>query len=165
MRIDFSELTQLREQMQAAPRVVEEELLRAVTEADLLIEREVQDAWPVASGVSRASMTHVERVNGLHVEGFVGSSLNYVMPVDLGTRPHFPPVEALIDWVRTKLNIQNEKVARGVAFLVARKIARTGTKGAHAFESVLPRLEAQLDQIFAGAQARIAERVVGGRSA
>jgi hypothetical protein len=160
LRIDFAELTKLRGQMARAPEVVSQELLAAVTEADMLLEREVKDTWPVASGISRSSMTHVERVDGLHVEGFVGSSLNYVQPVDLGTKPHFPPVEALIDWVRTKLGITNEKEARGVAFLVARKIAREGTKGAHAFESVLERMRPQLERIFAAAQERIAKRLI-----
>jgi len=156
--IDFSELTRWRAQMEKAPTIVQEELIAAVTEADLLIEREIKDVWPTASGVSRASITHVERVAGLGVEGFVGSTLDYVQPVDLGTKPHFPPVEALIDWVRTKLGIANEKEARGVAFLIARKISRVGTKGAHVFDETLARLEPQLGAIFTAAQGRILAR-------
>ena len=163
IRFDFDELKTLQAQMASAPGVVSEEIDRAVTEADLMLEREIKDAWPVASGTSRASFTHVERVNGLAVEGFVGSSLGYVQPVDLGTRPHFPPVDALIDWVRQKLGIANERQARGVAFLIARKIARTGTKGAHVFETVLGRLAPQFERIFSAAQDRIAARVgIGG---
>lgn len=44
-----------------------------------------------------------------------------------GTRPHFPPPSALYDWVMVKLGIPMP-AARGVAFLIARKISEVGTK-------------------------------------
>lgn len=44
-----------------------------------------------------------------------------------GTRPHFPPPRALERWVRLKLGVPSEQVA-GVAFAVARAIARRGTR-------------------------------------
>jgi hypothetical protein len=55
------------------------------------------------------------------------------VPVELGTRPHFPPVDALMDWVKVKLGISSPTEARRVAFLVARKIAARGTQGAFMF--------------------------------
>jgi hypothetical protein len=161
IRIDYSELERLQGQMARAPEIVREELEAAVTEADLLVLREVQDEWPNASGVSRASMHHVERVAGIHVEGFVGSSLNYVQPVDLGTKPHFPPIDALTDWVASRFNTSSEKQARGIAFAIARKIALRGTKGKRVFPDVLSRLEPQLREIFTRAQDRIGRRLVG----
>jgi hypothetical protein len=33
------------------------------------------------------------------VIGVVGSPLAYALPVEIGTRPHFPPVAAILDWV------------------------------------------------------------------
>jgi hypothetical protein len=44
-----------------------------------------------------------------------------------GTRPHFPPPSALYDWVMVKLGIPMP-AARGVAFVIARKISQVGTK-------------------------------------
>ena len=44
-----------------------------------------------------------------------------------GTRPHFPPPSALYDWVVKKLGIPMP-AAKGVAFLIARKISKVGTK-------------------------------------
>ena len=44
-----------------------------------------------------------------------------------GTRPHFPPPSALYDWVMVKLGVPMP-AARGVAFLIARKISEVGTK-------------------------------------
>jgi len=52
----------------------------------------------------------------------------YGVAVRQGTRPHFPPYRALIPWVIRKLGISLEKEAARVAFLVARKISKVGTK-------------------------------------
>lgn len=162
IEIDFTELRRLQAQMAQAPNVVREELLTAMTEADLLVEREAKDRSPHAHGLLRDSIRGVETVNGLQVQGLVGSSLNYVQPVELGTKPHFPPIEPLVDWVKAKLGIQNEREARGVAFLIARKIARVGTKGAQMFERTLQAVEPQLRAIFGRAQERIAARLGSG---
>ena len=100
IRIDFDEIRQLEASYERAPEIVREELLRAVTEADLLINREVVDRMPSASGLMRQSVTHEERVEGLAVEGFVGSALNYVQPVELGdvvVRPRHADLEALAE--------------------------------------------------------------------
>lgn len=163
IRIDFERLTQLREQLAKNAQVVREELLAAVTEADALLLREVKERTPRASGTLRSSALAVERVTGpFGVEGLVGSPLNYAAPVELGTKPHFPPVDALVDWVKTKLGIQEEKEARGVAFLVARKISREGTKGAAMFGEALGDMQPQVEAIFVRAQDRIATRLLGG---
>ena len=55
-------------------------------------------------------------------------SFFYGVAVREGTKPHFPPIEALIPWVRKKLGIGDAKQARSVAFLIARKISRVGNK-------------------------------------
>ncbi|MBU1621822.1 MAG: hypothetical protein KKF27_20770 [Gammaproteobacteria bacterium] len=52
----------------------------------------------------------------------------YGVAVRQGTKPHFPPYRALIPWVMKKLGIATEKEAASVAYLVARKISRVGTR-------------------------------------
>jgi len=158
MEIDYGGAEQVAAAFAQAPDIAREELLRAVTEADSLLEREVREATPTAHGLLRAGMFHTEQVSESGVIGVVGSPLNYAEPVELGTRPHFPPIEPLIDWVKVKLGVP-EKEARGVAFLVARKIARSGTKGAFMFSKTLKAQEAAVGAIFHAALARIAERI------
>lgn len=51
----------------------------------------------------------------------------YGMAVVGGTRPHFPPYRKLIPWVEAVLGVHG-KQARSVAFLVARKISKVGTR-------------------------------------
>ncbi len=159
VHIEYGELAQLHAALGTAPEAVREELEAAITEADLLVLREVQDQWPHASGISRASMHTQEVVEGLRVEGFVGSPLHYVEAADLGTRPHFPPIDALVDWVRLRFNVSSEAQAEGIARAIAWKIYHRGTEGAHALDTVLTHLYPQLEQIFDAAQARIAARV------
>ncbi|SRR6266568_5603906 len=51
----------------------------------------------------------------------------YGTPVNFGSRPHFPPYEELIPWVKKKFGATDEKTARSIAFLIARKISQQGT--------------------------------------
>jgi hypothetical protein len=55
----------------------------------------------------------------------VGPTVKYGVFVEKGTRPHFPPPSALVRWARLKLGAADPERA---AFLIARKIARVGTK-------------------------------------
>lgn len=164
--IDFEQLRSLEANLRAAPGVVREELLAAMTEADMLLLREVKERMPSgafgASGGMKGRSFNEERVGEIGVEGFVGSSAPYTEYVELGTRPHFPPIEALIDWVKVKFSISDDREARGVAFLVARKISRVGTKGAGMFAQGFAAVEPQVRAIFNAAADRIAMRVTGG---
>lgn len=161
IRIDFSELTKLKAQYASSPDVVVQELSAAMTEADLLIEREVKERTPKAHGLLRESVIGVESINGLHVEGFVSSPLAYAVSVELGTKPHFPPIDALVDWVKVRFGVQSDKVARGIAFMIGRKIAVRGTKGAFMFERTFQAMDGQVTEIFGRAQQRIVDRLAG----
>ena len=68
----------------------------------------------------------------------------YGLFVEVGTRPHFPPPTALEGWVRRRLGISGDREAREVAFLIGRKIARTGTPGHFFFERALRGNEARI---------------------
>lgn len=143
-----------------APDIVREELRAAVTEADQLLEREVKDLTPTASGISRASIFSREQILPDGGIGVVGTSQPHVAYVELGTRPHFPPVEALEDWVRTKLAVPEKRV-HGVAYLIARKIAARGTLGVGMFHRTWARQQGAVARRFALARDRIVLRMAG----
>lgn len=159
--IDLGRFEQLGAGFQRAPEMTMRELEAAVTEADLLIEREVQDRMPTARGLLRASVFHEETVNDTGVTGLVATPLIYAEPVELGTKPHFPPVDALIDWVKLKLGISSDKAARGAAFAIAKKISLRGTPAQYPFRDTFLALEAQVHAIFDRAAARIAAQIPG----
>ena len=58
--------------------------------------------------------------------GFGGPSAPYAAAVHEGSRPHFPPSQALELWVRRVLGV-SPKDAPGVAFVIARAISKRGT--------------------------------------
>ena len=113
-----------------APEIVLDELETAMGSAVAYLLRETQEATPTASGVLRRSFIGgVDVVAALDaVFGTVGSSLPYALPVELGTKPHYPPLEPLIDWVELKLGLTGPE-AETAALGIQRKIGRVGTPG------------------------------------
>lgn len=106
----------------------------AMRRAALLIERDAKKNAPVDTGRLRSSISseiRTEGIGGEKVIGVVGSNVVYAAAVELGSRPHFPPPGVLDAWV--------SRHGGGDAFLVARAIARRGTKPSkflqRAFES------------------------------
>lgn len=52
----------------------------------------------------------------------------YAFFVEYGRRAgKFPPVDEIVQWVRKKLRIREPKAAKGIGFVIARKIAKKGT--------------------------------------
>ena len=93
-------------------------MLNAMRDSTLFVTRDAKINAPVDSGRLRASITPEVRTAGETVEGVVGSNVTYAPYVELGTRPHWPPLAALEVWARRH---------HTSAFLVARAIAERGT--------------------------------------
>ncbi len=134
LRVDTSQLKGVESLWKQFPEVMNASLLPVVTEIDLLLQGELQQQLPRgAGGISGGaglvgSLFTNEEVLSNNVIGMVASPLAYAEYVELGTKPHFPPIEPLQDWVTAKLGITDESEARSIAFLIARKISRVGTK-------------------------------------
>lgn len=162
---EFIGLPGLIEDWQRAPETVQAELHAATLEATLLLEREVRENTPVGIGGGgglRGSIGAREPVvNADQVIGVVGTALRYAEAVELGTKPHFPPVQPLADWAQFKLGIP-EAQARDVGFLIARKISRVGTEGAFMFRDALDAQRGQIGAIYARAHTRIRDALAAG---
>jgi hypothetical protein len=135
LRIDSSEVKGLGALWAHAPEIMGEEMHRAVAECDQLLAGELKQQLPKgAGGLSGGaglvgSVFTEEEVLANNVIGMVASPLPYAEYVEIGTRPHFPPLQPLEDWVQAKLGITDESERRSVAFLIARKISVKGTQG------------------------------------
>ena len=130
---DTNDIQPMLKKMDQFGRRVQAHFQRAMWESVLTLEAEVKERTPVGVGDSptghiRASIAGdvVSRDN--LIRGIVGTPAEYALPLEEGTRPHFPPPSALISWVHFKLGVSDAE-ARGVAFLVARSISRKGTMG------------------------------------
>ncbi len=171
IEFDTSAMQEYARFLKQAPRIAHEEMAVSVEEALSLLESQLKDLHaytPSATGMLRGSVYHQMRgtaiSQGLGVAGIVGSPLNYAVPVELGTKPHWigkKGIDSLEDWVRAKLGIGG-KEARSVAFAIRNKIATKGTKGAHMFERAFNDKEPQIQQIIAAAIPRIIARLEAG---
>lgn len=68
---------------------------------------------------------------------------DYWKYLEYGTKPHFPPVEKIAEWIRIKpvLPRPNTKgklpTQKQLAFMIARKISREGTKPTHTLQQTI----------------------------
>lgn len=72
----------------------------------------------------------------------------YALPVETGTRPHRPPIGALVLWVKAKLHVDDEKKAVSIAWAIAKTIEKRGTKGAFMFQQAFDALEGEVQPIL-----------------
>ena len=135
LREEQARMTQIVADLHGAP------MLEGMRNATLLVMRDAKRFAPVDTGRLRASITPEVRVSGpTTLQGIVGSNVTYAPFVELGTKPHWPPVGALATWARRHGT---------VAFLVARAISRRGTKAVkyleRAFDQNIGRIVGYLD--------------------
>lgn len=94
----------------------------------------------------------------------IGPGVEYGVFVAEGTRPHFPPYRAgsgLERWVRLKLGVQAPESVN-VAFLIARRIAATGTLPNEYHRRGLNRVFGEIITIWSEMQKLIVHRVLRG---
>lgn len=143
-----------------APEITRRELLGTMTEATLLVEREAKERTPKVTGMTAASIASDAFSTPAGVIGTVGSSQPSATFIELGTKPHMPPVEALVPWVRAVLGVDRKR-ERSVAYLVARKIARKGTKAQRPFGEAIAATDGQVLRMFDDAAGRVAAHLAG----
>lgn len=147
-----------------APEIVEEELLRAVLEGELLLQREVVERAPAGvgggGGLRGSIQADTPTIGANTVEGTVGTPLVYAPAMELGTKPHKPPVAPLIPWVKQVLGLADKEAERA-AEAISWKIARHGTQGAFMFQKALDANRQQLARILEAAGPRILARLAG----
>lgn len=94
-------------------------MLRAFRESTVLVSNEAKVLSPKDVGRLSGSITPQVYMQSNVITGVVGSNVVQAAPMELGTRPHWPPRRALETWARR----------HGISvYLVQRAIARRGTK-------------------------------------
>lgn len=162
--IESHDLKALDRAWEQIPELVQDELTAAIREAQELLLREIKEDTPIgATSKLRGSIeAHSPIIHHQTVEGIVGTSALHALPVEMGTRPHFPPVEPLIDWVQAKLDIRDESEAEAVALSIARKISARGTEGQMMFHNNFHELKPTIEQIYGRAHQNILEGLANG---
>lgn len=115
----------------------------------------LRDNESVVTGLLRASGKVVKTGEEEIEVGFFDAKnqSGYALFVEYGRRSgKYPPIDNILAWVRKKLRIKDIKAAKARAFLVARGIARKGTKPhpffAPAVEAGKKRIEDAFNKAF-----------------
>jgi hypothetical protein len=129
--------------LRAYPQRLEGELRRAMDTSLLLLEIDMRRLVPKDTRQLTGSINHQVEGSGTNLVGRVGPSLAYALFVERGRRPgRYPPIAAIQGWARR----------HGIPpFLLARKIARRGTRPqpfvAPSIERNLPRITALFERV------------------
>lgn len=122
IRVKIKGQRELTRKLAEARRAVIGAVEGALVKAGLLIERDAKRLCPVDTGRLRASISYRLISAGTEVLAVeVGTNVQYAPYVEFGTRPHFPPPEALKRWAKL------HGMKPGAEFAIARKIAVEGT--------------------------------------
>lgn len=119
------------------------------TAKGIVIDKKIQN-----TGSLRRSI-HDRIVMTGRLKGIVNVGERYGLFVEVGTRPHWPPVAPLEKWARLKLG------KKGIGYLIARKISRQGTKAQPFLMPALKRNLGKIEGIFDGVMKRIVKRMAG----
>jgi hypothetical protein len=105
----------------AGPSTLAAEVRTAMTAGSLLIEGTARSLAPKDTGRLAGSITHAITGGGANLTSKIGPSVAYGLYAEKGRRPgKMPPIAAIAPWARR----------HGIdPFVLARSIARKGTKG------------------------------------
>lgn len=146
--IDVTELNEQMAKLEAWDPDLQPFLEDAMKKSVTYLEGQVKVAVPVGvSGRHRKSIASevntftagTTRAGSVLSQGRVGSTIKgpSIVALELGRKPgKMPPPSALVRWVHLKLGVPTEQ-APGVAYTVARKIGRVGTKAVRMFQNAL----------------------------
>ncbi len=143
-------------------------LTRAMTQSVVALESAIKPLVPVFRGRLRGSIGSQVMQEVGSVVGKVGSTLkseDYPAVMEFGRRPgaKMPPPSALERWVHLVLRVPNEN-ARGVAYTVARSIARRGIKGRRFMARGYEASQGIIQQYFSDALTALTEALSNGRN-
>lgn len=152
VKVDLSEMETLARKY---PDVSKEVRKEKILEALLVAEGEVKNRTPFGAGpIHLRDSIHPSgpHIRGEQVYGTLGTPLEYGEPVELGTKPHWAPLEPLIWWVEKVIGesgVEAKRIAKAIQF----KIAKKGTQGSKmfgdGFEASRPTIEGILETITA----------------
>jgi len=133
--------------------VVRKNQLAAMHEATQFGVRRVKERTPQgvsgAQGGLLASIQPEVRERQTGVIGVIGTASPYGLVVEKGRRPGkgMPPAGSMVRWIEVKMGMSATEAQR-IEYVIRRKIAAKGTKGAFMFEKTLKEDWPEFEAIF-----------------
>lgn len=159
----FDEFDRLSKMFKGAERlIVIDEMERAMEEAveDLRTATigQIDSEGITNTGTLKRAFYPELRGHGAQLKGVVVNPMEYALPVELGTKPHTPPLDAIKRWAQLKLGLSGKELRRAAGAIWA-TIRRKGTE-AHPFaEDAIERAEPTIQNRFEQGLDRIAHRL------
>lgn len=155
MRIDvrIEGLERLQAGAAAAPATLASEVRTSMTAGSLLIEGTARSLAGKDTGRNAGSITHRISGSGANLTSRIGPSTAYGYFAEKGRRPgKMPPVSAVEGWARRK----------GIdPFVLARSIARKGTKGKPYMVPSFQQNQGKVVKLFEGVAKKVVARMAG----
>lgn len=148
-------LTELEAGLSAAPAELASAVRQQLTAASLLVEGTARTLAPQDTRRLAGSINYAIGGSGANLTSRIGPSVLYGLYAERGTRGprRMPPVEALRGWA----------ARHGVnPYLVARAIARRGTKAHPYMQPALDQNRRQIDSLMARVGVRVVSTIAGG---
>lgn len=160
-----------------------EEIKGYLTEASKRLERAIAEKIPVNTGVSRGALfSEVRGIAQGRGEAMVSLPVEHAEVLEMGSKPHWPPMAPIELWVRQRFRDKGgsiraavketrrsgsratfgdrqDRAIRSIAFLVARKIARSGTKAIRMFARSTAELQMVIDTKWQATVDTLAKRL------
>ena len=148
------------------PGIVEKEVRAVLEIVAARVEKGVVEGTPrgVGGEAGLAGSIHGEVVAyGQGLQAIIGTPIEYGDVVEMGRRPDKtkPPVEPIALWAIRKLGVSPEE-AKGIGFVIARKIGKEGFEGAHMFEKTMKELDPWIMEQLNSIAERVNERITHG---
>lgn len=147
IRVQIEGLKEFRAALEKSPQVAAAEFDKAIKRTILTLLGDARKKAPVDRGFLRgAGMV----TSFSPLKGKLENTAPYAKFVHDGTKPHFPPLHAIEPWARR----------HGIPpFLVARSIAKKGTKAIPFFQEAVDENEKNINNIFEKAVKNIVDQI------
>lgn len=160
LRLSVDQAVEISGAFAAAPAIVLDELEKTMVDLMGNLERETKEGTPNDSAtLEKAFILDVRSdVDVDMVIGTLSNPLAYALPVELGTKPHFPPFKPILSWVERKLGLSGDE-AENRAYAIQHKIGRYGSQGKFMARNALLNQRESIAVGFADCAGRITARI------
>lgn len=136
IKVEIQGVDELNKAFAKAPRVIGAEARKSIRKALILLQAGARQFVVKDTGRLANALRITQTTN---LSGKISAETDYAIYVHEGTRAHFPPLNAITPWANR----------HGLpAFVVARSIARKGTKANPFFDLAKEAKQADIDGIF-----------------
>lgn len=124
----------------------------------------IKDAGKVASGQLEKTASYRVNISGAYLEVYFNLE-DYWKYIENGTRPHFPPTDAIEKWIQVKRIIPRTNggkqipTTRQLAYLISREISVKGTKPTKILQNTIDGADDLIEQLIQAIANQLQEEI------